>query len=200
MSWVELAALVTVVCYTRYAGQQADAAIKAANAAKNAAAIARQTLETEERAYVGVASLDLHADADYLETGKAPTARVGFFNVGRTPATEVVGEVVLSIGPSPCSSKNNFEYREDLLPPPGRTIIYPSIIYYMESPQGPLPPSYGVGLRERRFKSCVYGRVSYDDTLGNHHMTHFCFFYVFTKLTPNIEGSANSCPYYNTME
>jgi hypothetical protein len=49
--WVEVVALVTVICYTRYAGQQADAAIKAANAAKRAADTAACALKDSEASF-----------------------------------------------------------------------------------------------------------------------------------------------------
>ena len=54
MFWVSVAALVAVIIYASFAYQQAVSTEKAANAAASAAETARQTLESTQRAYLGI--------------------------------------------------------------------------------------------------------------------------------------------------
>jgi hypothetical protein len=86
--FLEIAALIIVVCYTRYAGQQAGAAINAADAAESAAITASRQLEMLDRPWIKeVVRPAANLLADRGAFSWAVTIRID--NIGRSVATNI---------------------------------------------------------------------------------------------------------------
>lgn len=148
-----------------------------AEQAQRSANIAQETLQIEERPWVGVIDLSV---SDDIAIGKVPSAKMRIQNGGRTPAIHV--EVLVRMNTYCGEFPKRPEY--DPVGPGSKTILMPGL------PQDTAESKFTAPINEAFMQqfandSCnlyAFGRITYDDTLQNHHWRHVCT--IWQKGTP----------------
>ena len=183
--FLEIAALIIVVCYTRYAGQQAGAAIKAADAAESAAhaandnvTLTRENAHLDQRAWIGIGDI-----RGQPEVNQIWEVVVVFHNSGRTFAKNFSGYAVVDprkgTGDFP-----DFSYAHDkkfsggLISPSGDHNVKLTPTRGKSTGQpSPLNDELSRRITNGQLRIFVHGFVTYDDIFGVNHWLSFCYFW-----------------------
>jgi hypothetical protein len=181
-----LAAAVAACEATRLANSTDIAIRNASDDAKNQRRIAVDTEQRQLRAYVGQAPSG-GALSYWPPTGQF-TAHIRLLNTGLTPAFKVRTTMAVHVLPYPRSDKSIFvEYPIGPAPSTDET-LFPQD-YFDANKTSDETLSWNDYLKALAPKSSrriyAYGAVSYIDSFGQWHTTHFCVSFVLLRDVPN---------------
>jgi hypothetical protein len=152
---------------------QAIAATNAADAAKESADVAKKTMQIDQRAWIGVESID--AIPRTPETGKTLSANVRMRNTGKTPARNIrqVGSLDAITGAPTSKYVGTVRLAGNLSPNASATIPFTPLGDGNHQPLR-LNDEILAALRAGQLKLVVHGRIDYDDVFGDPHWTTYC--------------------------
>jgi len=178
---------------------QARIANRSAKAAESAAMTARNTLQLDQRAWVGPLDYggtiyEVNGKKVYLKDGEKPQFQVVVSNFGRSPAINFKslltmrvfkrGEPFTAIYETPVSETTV----STLFPGTNR------ILMTMAKPEGIARQSFITAFSRQDYIYYIYGQLTYDDIFKVPHTTHFCGFLAVT--IDRIQG----CGSYNDAD
>jgi len=184
---LEIAALIVVICYTRYAGQQVrtmndtleeirkqtGSSEQAAKAAKSGADTASDTLRLDQRAWLTIYKFELPS-----EPRMGTPIQIGFFiqNTGRTPALDEYTEtlVVSSVTePKPPSTfKSALHFRNNIITPGTNNTRSTSETW--------IPSGAGMAAYiNKTAKIYIHARINYTDIFEVQHWTSVCAYHTY---------------------
>ena len=162
LAGVSLATLIFVVRADGTARRSADAALKAANA-----------LNLIERAYV-LAKVKIEEVVHAGGSGDVFTLKVQFPNRGRTPAMVTQIRASHDISTDPPTQFREYPGSDRLLP---QGLAIASDLMFDVRVRAPVPPQEMAEIENERKGLYCLGLIKYDDVLGQHRETGFCWQY-----------------------
>jgi len=167
------AGLIGTLVLLYYTKESLAAARKAADAAHDAVVLAR----TEQRAWIGVSSIDLQLPVGGDE---ATSVEIAFTNSGSTPALDVVlaSRLVrwpnLSLTVAQCVNPDSLEWPNGEAP--YAAVVLPGVTFKNVLVGQTVTGLNGL-IRDGLGRLCIFGEVRYRDVSGGGHFTRFAYWY-----------------------
>jgi hypothetical protein len=187
----------------RDAGKQTDKIIAAderlAKAMEDSVREAGSSLQTaidqshfDQRAWVGAGEIMAPQD---LKAGGKPRFGVVVSNSGKTPALNFQHVIHADFSKKGATFHPTYtSYGEQTKP--SISVLQPGmrVVLFTSPTEGELTQANIDMLKSGAYVIKYYGRISYNDVFGNHHMTTFCLY-----VTPDLTN-ASSCDSYNQAD
>jgi hypothetical protein len=197
MVWIEIIALIVLICYTRYAGQQvnvmnktlkeirkqtvfaeqaAKSATDAAETAQRALKLNREQFRQDERPYLTLAPAGSEGRLELVTSGEHAghlSVELHLANYGKSPSVEIARDARLAIGSTAGKQiklHKAIDLRGRIIPPADR----PSIYAYSD---GPVSQQMFNDIVAHKLLLIAYGHIEYTDLLGEPHpiyTSEFC--------------------------
>jgi hypothetical protein len=156
-----------------------QAAHETAGAAISAVETAKKAMILDQRAWIGIESMD--PIPSIPKSGETFAAAVRIKNTGKTPSRDTV--IVGRIDPIPIQSRPIYSYDADvkrpsgsLAPNAGASIPFTPLNDASTKKPAPLTDDNIASITNGKIKIFVHGRIDYKDIFDEPHWTTFCAF------------------------